>query len=222
MHRARLVALFGLAACAAKSPPPAAPLLHVTERPHQIAHAGAVDVAWDTFGDPHGRPILLIMGLGLQMIAWPEPFCEALAARGFYVIRFDNRDAGLSTHFTAAGDPNPLHEWDELRKKHPVEPAYHLADMAEDAVAVLDAAGVRAAHVVGVSMGGMIAQELAIRHPERVVTLTSIMSTTGDSNVRGPSFETIGALLVPFPPERDAFIRRSLELAHTLHGGGQP
>jgi pimeloyl-ACP methyl ester carboxylesterase len=213
---------FCLAACAAKAPPPPAQLPHVSERPHQVAHVGAVDIAWDTFGDPHGKPLLLVMGLGLQMIAWSEPFCETLAARGFYVIRFDNRDAGLSTHFTAAGDPDPLQVWDELRKKRAVEPPYRLVDMANDAVGVLEAAHVQAAHVVGVSMGGMIAQELAIHHPERVLTLTSIMSNTGDPTVRGPSFETIGALLAPFPPEREAFIRRSLEVARTLHGGGQP
>ncbi len=188
----------------------------------QHARAGNVDIAWDSFGDPHARPLLLIMGLGLQMIAWDDAFCQSLAARGFWVIRFDNRDVGLSTSFDAWGDPNPLQVFDELRKKHPVTPPYRLRDMADDALGVLDTAGVQRAHVVGVSMGGMIAQELAIRHPERVATLTSIMSTTGATDVRGPSFETIAALLAPFPPDRAGFIRRSVELAHTLHGPGFP
>ncbi|MGZ3438294.1 MAG: alpha/beta fold hydrolase [Polyangia bacterium] len=204
---------------AAPSPPAVEPA-PVVERPVQRARSHGVELAWDSFGDPKARPLLLLMGLGLQMIAWDDAFCEALAARGFYVIRFDNRDVGLSTSFDAWGDPNPLQVFDELRKKHPVNAPYLLRDMADDAVGVLDAAGVRAAHVLGVSMGGMIAQELAIHHPERVLTLTSIMSTTGATDVRGPSFETMTAVLAPFPPDRPGFIRRSLEIAHTLHGGG--
>ncbi|HEX8951064.1 MAG TPA: alpha/beta hydrolase [Polyangia bacterium] len=211
-----------LAACATKAPPPPADPASIVERPVQHARAGNVDIVWDSFGDPHARPLLLVMGLGLQMVAWDDAFCEALAARGFWVLRFDNRDVGLSTSFDAYGDPNPLQVFDELRKKHPVTAPYLLRDMAEDAVGVLDAAGVRAAHVVGVSMGGMIAQELAIRHPERVLSLTSIMSTTGAVDVRGPSFETMTALLAPFPSDRPGFIRRSVEVAHTLHGGGFP
>lgn len=211
-----------LCACATLAPPPPADPASIVERPVQRARAGNVDIVWDSFGDPHARPLLLIMGLGLQMVAWDDAFCEALAARGFYVLRFDNRDVGLSTSFDAWGDPNPLQVFDELRKKHPVQAPYLLRDMAEDAAGVLDAAGVRAAHILGVSMGGMIAQELAIRHPDRVLSLTSIMSTTGATDVRGPSFETIAAVLAPFPPDRPGFIRRSVELARTLHGGGFP
>ena len=194
----------------------------VVERPSHIAHVNGIDVAWDSFGDPHAPPLLLIMGLGLQMIAWDDAFCEALAARGFYVIRYDNRDVGLSTTFDAYGDPNPLRVFDELRKKRPVKAPYLLRDLADDAAALLDTAGVKAAHVVGVSMGGMIAQELAIRHRERVSSLTSIMSTTGATDVRGPSYETIAAVLTPFPPDRAGFIRRSLEVGRTLHGPGFP
>jgi pimeloyl-ACP methyl ester carboxylesterase len=214
--------LLFLTGCATSAPPPPVEPAHVVERPVHVARAGNVDIAWDSFGDPHGKPLLLIMGLGLQMIAWDDEFCGALAARGFYVIRFDNRDVGLSTNFDAYGDPNPLQVWDELRKKRPVHAPYLLRDLADDAAGVLDAAGVKAAHVAGVSMGGMVAQELAIRHPERVLTLTSIMSNTGATDVRGPSFETIGALLVPFPPDRKGFIARSIEVARTLHGGGFP
>ncbi len=222
MFRGFVACLALCAACAATAPPPPAEIPHTAERPHHVAHAHGVELAWDSFGDAHGKPLVLIMGLGLQMIAWDETFCETLAARGFYVVRFDNRDVGLSTHFAAAGDPNPLQVWDELRKRRPVTPPYRLADMAEDTVAVLDDAGIARAQLVGVSMGGMIAQELAIRHPERVATLTSIMSNTGDPNVRGPSFETIGALLAPFPPDRAGFVRRSVEVARTLGGGGFP
>jgi pimeloyl-ACP methyl ester carboxylesterase len=220
--RALAVAALACCACATKAPPPPAEPAHVVERPAQKARAGNVEIVWDSFGDPKAKPLLLIMGLGLQMIAWDDDFCATLAARGFYVIRFDNRDVGLSTSFDAWGDPNPLQVFDELRKKHPVRAPYLLRDLADDAAGVLDAAGVRAAHVVGVSMGGMVAQELAIHHPERVLSLTSIMSNTGALDVRGPSFETIGALLVPFPPDRAGFIARSLEVARTLHGGGFP
>ena len=229
MARGSLTAALALAplvfcACATTTATTAAPAdpPPIVERPVHHARAGNVDLAWDAVGDAHGKPLLLIMGLGLQMVAWDDAFLDALAARGFYVIRFDNRDVGLSTNFDAWGDPNPLQVFDELRKKHEVHAPYRLADMADDAAAVLDAAGVRAAHVLGVSMGGMIAQELAIRHPERVLSLTSIMSTTGAPDVRGPSFETIAAVLAPFPPDRAGFIRRSVELARTLHGGGFP
>ncbi len=223
MRRASLLTFVALAAaCAAAPPPPPPPPARVVERPVEIAHVNGVTLAWDSFGDAHARPLLLVMGLGLQMIAWDEAFCEALAARGFYVIRFDNRDVGLSTSFESWGDPNPLQVFDQLRKKRPVTAPYLLRDMADDAVGLLDAIGVPAAHVLGMSMGGMIGQQMAIRHPERVLSLTSIMSTTGATDVRGPSYETIAALLAPFPPDRAGFIRRSVEMARTLHGGGFP
>ncbi|HWE29951.1 MAG TPA: alpha/beta hydrolase [Polyangia bacterium] len=224
LPRLWLTLLMMCGACATTSSPATATAAaeppRVVERPSQIAHVNGIDIAWDSFGDPKARPLLLIQGLGLQMIAWDDDFCAALAARGFYVIRYDNRDAGLSTSFDAYGDPNPLRVFDELRKKHPVSAPYLLRDLADDAAALLDAIGVRAAHVIGVSMGGMIAQELALRHREHVLSLTSIMSTTGATDVRGPSFETIAAVLAPFPSERGGFIRRSLEVARTLHGGG--
>ncbi len=227
MIGARLLAIAlaaTLVGCATTPKPPPSPPdpARVVEKPAQIVRVNGVELAWDSFGDPKARPLLHIMGLGLQMIAWDDDFCGALAARGFYVVRFDNRDAGLSTSFDAWGDPNPLAVFDELRKKHPVTPPYRLADLADDAAGLLDALGLRAAHVVGMSMGGMIAQELAIRHPERVLSLTSIMSTTGALDVRGPSYETIGALLAPFPPDRPGFIARSLAVARTLHGSGFP
>lgn len=216
--RAPLLALLGAAGCAAAAPKPPPEIPRVVEKSAERARANGIEIAWDSFGDDKAPPLLLIMGIGMQMIAWDDQFCAALAARGFRVIRFDNRDVGLSTHFTAAGDPNPLQVFDQLRKKHPVRSAYALSDMADDAVGLLDALGIRAAHVAGLSMGGMIAQEMAIRHPERVLSLTSIMSATGDPDVKGPSFEVLGALLKPFPPERAAFIARSVELWRTLGG----
>jgi len=131
-----------------------------------------VVLAYETFGQPGGAPLLLISGTGTQMLIWPEDFCTALAGRGFEVARFDNRDTGLSTHLSDVPPPG----WVKVMLRPSAAP-YLLADMAGDALAVIDALGWPAAHVVGASLGGMIAQELAIRHPDRVRTLTSIMST---------------------------------------------
>jgi pimeloyl-ACP methyl ester carboxylesterase len=132
------------------------------------ARSGDLDIAYEVLGDPGGEPLLLVMGLGAQMVGWPDGFCAALAARGFRVVRFDNRDVGLSTHLEG---PVPKRAWSR------VPAAYTLADMAGDALAVMDAVGWRAAHVVGASLGGMIAQQLAVSAPERVLSLTSVMST---------------------------------------------
>src|SRR5690348_5186857 len=120
---------------------------------------GAYDIYYDTTGEPGGRPLLLIHGLGAQCIEWPQGLLDAFVDAGFFVIQFDNRDVGLSTKSNGE--------------------SYLLSDMAADAVAVLDAVSVERAHVFGVSMGGMIAQTLAIEHPERVISLTSVMSSTG-------------------------------------------
>jgi pimeloyl-ACP methyl ester carboxylesterase len=138
-----------------------------------MAHNGDVRLAYEVLGPPDGEPLLLIMGLGMQMIAWPDDFCNALIDRGFTVARFDNRDSGASTHFIAAGRPSLL----RILTRATAVAAYRLDDMAGDAAAVLDALGWDSAHVVGASMGGMIAQTLAIRHPARVRSLTSMMST---------------------------------------------
>ena len=140
---------------------------------------GSVELEYETFGDSSNPPLLLVMGLGAQMISWDEGFCEGLVERGFFVVRFDNRDVGLSTK--TVGDPPDLMSviMTRLAGGQP-EVAYLLADMATDAFGVLDALGIERAHIVGASMGGMIVQSMAIAHPERVLSLTSIMSTTGD------------------------------------------
>ena len=137
-----------------------------------IAHNGSVDIAYERFGADGDDPLLLVMGLGMQMISWPDEFCAALADRGFAVARFDNRDVGQSTHFTARGAPSVARILARPRDAAP----YLLDDMAADGVAVLDALGWPSAHVVGVSLGGMIAQTMAIRHPRRVRSLTSTPS----------------------------------------------
>jgi pimeloyl-ACP methyl ester carboxylesterase len=136
------------------------------------ARNGGITIAYETFGAAGDAPLLLISGTGVQMLIWPEDFCAGLVSRGFQVTRFDNRDAGLSTHLTAAGEPG----WVKVMLR-PRRAPYLLADMAGDAVAVMDALGWESAHVVGASMGGMIAQQFAITYPSRVRTLTSIMST---------------------------------------------
>lgn len=151
-----------------------------------INHNG-LTIYYQTDGDPAGTPLLLIMGLGMQLTAWPDSLISALVARGYYLIRFDNRDAGLSTHLNHHGKPNValslLKSLFRIRLKSP----YLLRDMASDALALMDALKVEQAHVVGVSMGGMIAQILTADHPRRVKTLTSIMSSSGRRDLPGPS-----------------------------------
>src|SRR3954463_13189277 len=141
----------------------------------QFADIGDINICYETFGDPANPTLILIMGLGTQMIAWHEDFCGELAGAGFHVVRYDNRDAGRSTHIKARPPTAG-----ELMRRSKKPAAYTLADMADDAAGLLDHLGVESAHVVGASMGGMIAQTLAIRHPERVASLTSIMSNTSD------------------------------------------
>ncbi|HEX4216132.1 MAG TPA: alpha/beta fold hydrolase [Candidatus Dormibacteraeota bacterium] len=138
-----------------------------------IARHGEIELAYDRVGPPQGEPLLFILGVGVQLIACPDQLCAALVERGFQVARFDNRDVGLSTHLTAAGRPSRL----GLVLKPSSAAAYGLDDLADDAVAVLDALAWRQAHIVGISQGGMTAQRLAVRHPDRVLTLTSISSS---------------------------------------------
>nr|WP_314542916.1 alpha/beta hydrolase [uncultured Massilia sp.] len=160
-------------------------------------NANGIRIAFDTAGDPKAPPMLLISGLGLQMSAWPDDFVEGLVDLGFYVIRFDNRDCGLSTKFEHAGTPSLGLAWLKSLLRLPLKPPYALDDMADDAIGVLSALGIARAHVVGASMGGMIAQLVAARYPSRVLTLTSLMSTTGRRGLPGP-----------VPAVRRAFLRR--------------
>ena len=150
-------------------------------------HANGIDLYYEDCGDPAAPAVLLIMGLGTQMIAWPPSLIDALTAAGFRVIAYDNRDIGLSTHLHGAPAVNPLIAIAATRFGLPFPLAYSLADMAADGVALLDALGIDAAHIVGASMGGMIAQNVAIRFPNRVLSLTSIMSSSGAAGLPGPS-----------------------------------
>jgi pimeloyl-ACP methyl ester carboxylesterase len=143
--------------------------------PERYAQVGEIEICFETFGSPDDPALLLVMGLGTQMVAWPEGFCRQLAGRGFFVIRYDNRDSGRSTHMRR--QPPPTLRQLLLRDKRAAR--YSLADMAADGVGLLDQLGIERAHVVGASMGGMIAQTMAARHPDRVLSLASIMSNTG-------------------------------------------
>jgi len=142
--------------------------------------ANGISIEYDTFGNPGADPVLLIMGLGTQMTAWTPAFCNALAGRGHHVIRFDNRDIGLSTKFDHLRVPGRLSFFAALALNLPLRAPYALADMARDAEGVLDALGIESAHVVGASMGGMISQLLAYQSPGRVRSLTSVMSSSGN------------------------------------------
>jgi pimeloyl-ACP methyl ester carboxylesterase len=179
------------------------------------AHANGVEIEYETVGDPAGRPLLLVQGLGAQLTSVEDGLCQELAGRGFLVIRYDNRDAGLSTWFDAAGPANLAAVW---AGDH-ASLAYTLEDMADDAAGVLDAAGVAAAHVAGISLGGMIAQLLATRHPGRVLSLASIMSTTGDREVGRPSGEAASVLVSAMPDDRERFIEQTVANARSVGVG---
>ena len=179
------------------------------------AHGNGVELEYETVGDPAGRPLLLVQGLGAQLISVEDGLCQELASRGFLVIRYDNRDAGLSTWFDDARPVNLAAIWGGDHSSL----AYTLEDMADDAAAVLDAAGVPAAHVAGISLGGMIAQLLATRHPARVRSLASIMSTTGDRAVGRPTGEAASVLVSSMPGDRDGFIERTVANAKAVGSG---
>ena len=181
-------------------------------------HSG-IELEYDQFGPESGEPLLLIMGLGAQMLLWEEGFCEKLADRGHRVIRFDNRDIGLSTWLDDLGVPDVPALMAAGAQGKPLDVPYTLDDMADDALAVVDALGIDAAHICGASMGGMIAQALAIRHPGRVRSLTSIMSTTGNPALPPAKPEAMAVLMEPVPEDRDFVIERSI---HTDRVIGSP
>ena len=183
----------------------------------RMAPVNGIELCYQEMGDPEGEPLVLIMGLATQMIAWDEGFCGMLAERGFRVVRFDNRDIGRSSRLGAGGVPNVL---DLLVGRG--RPEYRLRDMAADTVGLMDHLGIAAAHVVGASMGGMIAQCTAIGHRERVRSLCSIMSTTGSRRVGHPSYKTFGLLLGKPPREREAAIERVVKTFKTIGSPGYP
>ncbi|WP_306321043.1 MULTISPECIES: alpha/beta fold hydrolase [unclassified Streptomyces] len=183
-----------------------------------------VSIAYDAFGDPADPAVLLVSGFGAQLIAWDEEFCAALAERGRYVVRFDNRDCGLSTKFDE--HPVDMGEFIATVRAGDIPAAlamipYRLQDMADDAFGLLTALGIERAHVLGASMGGMIAQTMAISRPDRVLTLTSMMSTTGEPEYGQSSPQAQAALFAPKPSDREGYVAaadRSLTWASKRYG----
>jgi pimeloyl-ACP methyl ester carboxylesterase len=181
------------------------------------ASANGIEIEYVTDGDPSDPPLLLVMGLGAQLTAWPEGFVDGLRKRGFFLIRFDNRDSGLSTKFEGLPDMAAL-----FTGADPSSAPYRVEDMAEDAAALLAELGIAKAHVVGVSMGGMITQALMINHPDLFLTASSIMSTTGDRAVGAPTGEAMTALLRPVATSREEAIEASVEGSHVIGSPAYP
>lgn len=186
------------------------------------APVNGIEIEYETFGDRGARPLLLIMGLGAQLVLWEEEFCTELAERGHYVIRYDNRDVGLSTKFDQAGAPSFLEAMQAAATGRKAEVAYTLDEMADDAGGLLDALELESAHVAGASMGGMIGQTLVLRHAERVRSLTSIMSTTGNPDLAPAHPDALGALMQPRVKERAGAIEQAVSLQRTIAGTGFP
>jgi len=184
--------------------------------------ANGIQLCYETFGDPANPPMVLIMGLAAQMIVWDDEFCTLLAARGFWVVRFDNRDIGMSTRFPKARTPRfaelMLAQATRIKFRVP----YTLRDMAADTVGLMDALGIRSAHVVGASMGGAIAQEIAILYPSRVRSMTSIMSSTGDPKLPGPKPRALAVLAKKVPLDREGYIREYVHTWSVLAGDHFP
>lgn len=187
------------------------------------AKANGIDIEYETAGRKGDPAMLLIMGLGAQLTIWPDAFCGGLAAKGFYVVRFDNRDTGLSTDFGAWGVPNIADALGKAMKGEKVEAPYLLKDMAADAIGLLDALGLDKAHVVGASMGGMIAQLVAALWPKRTRSLVSIMSTSGRPGLPPGKPEALAMLTAqPEGPAREQLVQHGMKLRRTIAGPGYP
>jgi pimeloyl-ACP methyl ester carboxylesterase len=183
-----------------------------------FAPSNGIQLCYETFGDRANPPLVLIMGLAAQMIVWDDEFCALLAARGFWVVRFDNRDIGMSTRFPKARTPRfaemMLVQATRIRFRVP----YTLRDMAADTAGLMDALGIRSAHLVGASMGGAIAQEFAMLYPERVRSLTSIMAPTGDPRLPGPTPRALRVLGKKVPLDREGYVREYVATWRVLAG----
>lgn len=185
--------------------------------------ANGITIEYEDHGDPAAPPVLLVMGLGGQLTLWPIELVDALVARGFRVIRYDNRDIGLSTKFDAAGIPNVKWLLVKSLLGLPVRTPYRLADMAKDGIGLLDALGIDRAHIVGASMGGMISQHIAATFPERTLSLASIMSTTGNRRLPRAQKEAMQVLLTrPQTDDEEARVAHGIRIARTIGSPAYP
>ena len=194
----------------------------LAHQPPQMAKANGIELCYEIFGAPDAEPLVLIMGLAAQMIHWDDEFCQQLAAKGFRVIRFDNRDIGKSSKMSGG---KPLRPMDLIKLrlfKIPPQAPYKLWDMADDVVGLLDTLGIKKAHIVGASMGGMIAQEIAMKHPDRILSLTSIMSSTGNPKLPQPTREASMMLLAPPPKSKEEYLVRFGQTWKILRAGSFP
>jgi pimeloyl-ACP methyl ester carboxylesterase len=194
----------------------------VDHQPPQLAKSNGIELCYEIFGKADAPPLFLIMGLGAQMIHWDDEFCAMLAARGFRVIRFDNRDIGQSTKLSG-GKKLTAFELIKLRLLgSPVASVYKLSDMAADTIGLMDTLGIEKAHIVGASMGGMIAQEIAMRYPQRVLSLTSIMSSTGNPKLPQPTREATALLMAAPPATYEDYLVRFAQTWKLLRVGSFP
>ena len=202
-----------------RTAPPTTDAERAAALPPQVARvkANGIDIAYETFGDPAHPPLVLVMGLGTQMLGWPDAFCQDLADRGHHVVRFDNRDVGLSTHL----DHLPVPTTTDVLLRRPAP--YGIDDMAEDVVGLLDALGLHRVHLVGASMGGYVAQSVALRHPDRLRSLSLIMTSTGSRRVGQPKPRLLPALLRRRPVKTaDEAVDRVLRTFRLIGSPGYP
>lgn len=182
------------------------------------ANINDINIEFETLGDPNSEPLILIAGLGSQLIAWSDEICELFAENGFFIIRFDNRDVGLSSKFENAGIPDMMEiNAAYIRGERPKLP-YTLEDMADDAIGILNTLSIEKAHVCGASMGGMIAQIIAYRHPSRVRSLAIIMSTTGNPELPPSKPEILMQFFAPVPSKREAYIEEMVKRDRLIKG----
>ncbi|WP_336516565.1 alpha/beta hydrolase [Pollutibacter soli] len=184
----------------------------------QNAGPSGIDIAYERFGDPSYPALLLIMGAGAQMISWPDEFCKMLVNQGFQVIRFDSRDTGLTTHFSDTVIP----DFAAVMAGDYTTVSYTLSDMAADTIGLMDGLGIESFHLIGASMGGMIAQTIAIEYPFKILSLTSIMSTTGSNSVGQPDYAILGSLGAPPSDDRQKFIEWKIKSLKAVGSPGFP
>ena len=184
-----------------------------------VARANGIDIEYETIGESGRRPLILIMGLASQLVHWPEQFCRKLADQGHYVIRFDNRDAGLSTKIEDGGLPDLIQAMEAYQQGQSVDAPYTLSDMAADTVGLMDALKIDKAHICGLSMGGMIAQVAACEYPERTKSIVSMASTIGDPTLPPATPEAMDAMMSMPPQDRAAYIEYSAGVYRAFAGG---